>query len=165
MIGIAMPTIIANEFPIWERLVFLFGLFFSFLYPLSASILVWCLSRMVSTMLGTLGNNNETVTSEIKMTANHWKVCLIQWRHSYQVISDLVDKINQCFGPVLMIMIVTSFVRFINEFFFILTNVGQEKLERSEIHNIIHLLCILSVVAIHNFALMYAAHGMRKQVQ
>ena len=164
MIGvIALPMVIADV-PIWLKLLFFFGFYFSLLYVMSATILVCCLSRMVSTMINTLGHQEKSSEERQETTNDQWKLNLIQWRHSYQVINELVDKINHCFGPVFMIMILTSFVRYINQFFFIAMMLKKENLEWHEIHTVINLLCTLMGVAIHNLALINASHGMRKEV-
>ena len=51
---IALPTLFADV-TIWLKLFTLFGFHLSLLYPMSAFILIFCLCRMVSIMLNTIG--------------------------------------------------------------------------------------------------------------
>ncbi len=80
------------------------------------------------------------------------------------VISELVDKINSCFGPVLLILLFSTFARVINGSFFIIVTLTSVKFESSVIFEVTNLVVILTVIAIHNVALLYVAHGMRKKV-
>ena len=79
------------------------------------------------------------------------------------VISELVDKINSCFGPILLILLFSTFARVINGSFFIVT-LTSVKFVSSVIFEVTNLVVILTVIAIHNVALLYVAHGMRRKV-
>ena len=80
------------------------------------------------------------------------------------VISELVDKINSCFGPILLILLFSTFARVINGSFFIIVTLTSVKFESSVIFEVTNLVVISTVNAIHNVELLYVAHGMRRKV-
>ena len=91
------------------------------------------------------------------------EVRLIEWRTTYLVISELVYKINSCFGPVVLILLISTFARVINGSFFLILTLNSGK--SSITYEVTNLVIILTVITIHNVALLYVAHGMRKQVK
>ena len=126
-------------------------------------LLFWyLLCRMVSIiMLNTLGYKRQCKESRLR---NEWKVRLIEWRKAYLVIGELVDKINSCFGPVMLISLISMFARVIKGSFFLILTLNSWKFESSITFEVTNLVIILTVIAIHNVALLYVAHGMRKKV-
>ena len=116
---IALPTLLADV-TIRLKLFALFGFHLSLLYPMSAVVLIFVCVVWYQISCLILSDTRGNV--RISRLRNEWKVRLIEWRKAYLVIGELVDKITSCFGPVMLISLISMFARVIQgSFFFILT--------------------------------------------
>lgn len=94
----------------WLRAMIYLRLFSTF-YAFSSYTFIICLTFMAAIMLRVLSQ---------RITGNDIRE-IDQWRLCYWLITGLIDKINHCFGFVLLILITSAFIRMINNSFFIIS--------------------------------------------
>ena len=138
------------------------GFYLSILYPLSAVILVCCLTKTVSAMLNNITYQLKNKITNENLTDARWKSLLTEWKQSYLMICQLIDKINFCFGPVLLIITICVVLYFFNLSFitiWIFTN--SHPIDRISLTiNAV----TLSIISAHFSAIACSANHVRQQV-
>jgi len=107
--------------PLWyrrnsfaESLYFLFGSL-PMIYPLNTAVFITFFCKIISIMVASLVRKKNFSESNGKVGLENQ---IGQLKQSYQIIGELMDKINLCFGPVLLIFLTSTFVRLVNNLFF-----------------------------------------------
>ena len=120
------------------------------LYPHSGSILFCCLGQCIKLMLKYLKRRieSEMVSSPI----------MADWKYNYALISRLVDRLNECFGFVLLVTISSLFIRIINNTFLSLLDYGMKGVSISALLFVVKDLVYLVLLTV-------TSDHMRKAVQ
>ena len=150
---IFLPGWLAN-ISIGFKFIYLFVGVLPLILPLSTAILVGCLCFTASIML----DNIATKKRHCK------KSDLMKWRESYSIIGELFDSINHCFGPTLVILVTTCFVRMVNHFFGLIASFRDGLKNSIEIIFAVHGLLVLFFVFLHFIAICYVGYMVRRQV-
>ena len=131
---------------------------------MSASILLGCLCWIVSIMLDNIDSDKRLfykIDSPIPVTQKS----VIEWKQTYLITCELVDSINRCFGPSLLILVSTCFVRMVNHLFGFIASFRQDLKEPINVIFAIHGLLILLFVFGHYCAITFVGYRMRRQVK
>ena len=87
-------------------------------------------------------------------------VDLPRWRSFFDLMSDLVDQTNKCFGPILLSSFSFLFVWTINGSFYIMVNLRERGGDKSVL-----LFLVMEITTICIFFLfIYASHRIRREV-
>lgn len=150
------------DWPVYKKFYFSFPPF-CLLFVFSGGTLFSCLGWMASNMLDILGQqvhraNNRPTSQEER--DNCWIKRLDIWRHQHHVISQFVDEMNYCYGPLLLVLITSGFVQMIVLCYNTMLNVGS-------IDTFIYLIPNFLLVAIQFsffLALIYVPHRISESV-
>lgn len=93
------------------------------IFALSATFFYFTLSTLAIELLRQMRIEIEHVNDSTRFLlpavyVTKWEFYLKKWRHRYLTLSQLVDCINQCFGPILFYSTVYFFCTIINDVFF-----------------------------------------------
>ncbi len=131
-----------------------------YIYLFSGSVLFCCLGRMASEMLIILTKRVEAMKQLSKKGGIvNWNFSIDTWKHQLYRISQLVDNINQFFGPLLLLFITFCFILIINSSFNIMKNVRESNVSGGLV-NLFGLSIGFSCFAL----LIYVPHSMRESV-
>jgi hypothetical protein len=136
----------------------LFQICFTFLliFVFSGGALFSCFGWMVASMLTILA---ERVMEQSNSNCSDWEKMFVRWRHLYLKISRLVDKMNECYGFLLLFLITSSFVMTINSSFIIMRDVNEGIDYNCVIHSF-----FLIIQFSHFAVLAYVPHRIRESV-
>ncbi len=159
IIGIAVTIIMSSQdLTIADKL---FQVFFTFLliFVFSGGALFSCFGWMVASMLTILA---ERVMEQSSSNCSRcdWEKMFVGWRHLYLSSSRLVDKMNECYGSLLLLLISSSFVMTINSSFTIMRKVNDEGLG----YNCFSRSFVLIIQFSHFAVLAYVPHRIRESV-
>ncbi len=125
ILGIAATLIIPSQDLTTLGKLFQICFIFLLIFVFSGGALFSCFGWMVASMLTIL---TERVMKQSNSNCSDWEKMFVRWRHLYLSISRLVDKMNECYGSLLLFLITSSFVLTINSSFKIMRNVNDEGL-------------------------------------
>jgi hypothetical protein len=135
---------------------------FQMFYPLflvfvfSGGALFSCLGWMTASMLTILAERVIKQMNNSNCSDGDWEKMLATWRNQYFRISRLVDKMDQCFGSLLLVLITGSFVMVINSSFQVMRHVSDA--------GFIHVLVLM--IQFSNFAILaYVPYRIRESVR
>ena len=132
-----------------------YPLFLVFVF--SGGALFSCLGWMTSSMLTILA---ERVIKQMNGDGD-WEKLLATWRNQYFRISRLVEKMDQCYGSLLLVLITASFVMVINSSFKIMRDVSDVGLISN---SLIHVLVL--IIQFSHFAILaYVPYRIRESVR
>jgi len=106
-------------------------------------------------------NPMQQIDSRIPLTEKD----VVEWKQRYLIICEMVDGINRCFGPSLLIMVATCFVRMVSHLFGFIASVRRGLENPIDVIFAVHGLLILLFVFGHYCAITYAGYLMRRQVK
>jgi hypothetical protein len=114
MIVVFMVTpMFALDWPVYKKIHYLFPVF-CLMFVFSGGALFFSLGWMASNMLDILAQQVYVANhSMAKVTAKNWFKRIDLWRHQHHLISQFIDEINHCFGPLLLVLITSGFVEMI----------------------------------------------------
>lgn len=137
----------------------LFQMFFTFLlmFVFSGGAFFSCFGWMVASMLTIL---TERVMKQSNSNCSDWEKMFVRWRHLYLKISRLVDKMNECYGFLLLFLITSSFVVTINSSFIIMRDVNDKGIDYNCVVHSFFLIIQFS----HFAVLAYVPHRIRESV-
>ncbi|KAI9562555.1 hypothetical protein GHT06_010008 [Daphnia sinensis] len=125
------------------------------MYLFSGGVLFSCIGWITSEMFVILA---EKVTQQLNKscTCNQtdWSRRLDSWRHQHHTLLKLVDKINNCYSGLLLVLIAASFVMMINSSFVIMRRLPNM--------DILLQLSILIIQFGHFAVLIYVPHRIRE---
>ena len=141
--------------------------FFQIFYPLflvfvfSGGALFSCLGWMTASMMTILAERVIKQMNNSNCSDGDWEKMLVTWRNQYFRISRLVDKMDQCFGSLLLVLITGSFVMVINSSFQVMRHVSDVGLTYNSFINVLVLMIQFS-----NFAILaYVPYRIRESVR
>jgi hypothetical protein len=102
----------------------------------------------------------ERVMEQSNANCSDWEKMFVRWRHLYLSISRLVDKMNECYGFLLLFLITSSFVMTINSSFIIMRDVNDEGIDYNCVIHSFFLIIQFS----HFAVLAYVPHRIRESV-
>lgn len=114
-----------------------------------------CIGWITSDMFMILAEKvTQQLNKSCKFNQTDWSRRLDSWRHQHYTMLQLVDKINNCYSGLLLVLIASSFVRMINRSFLIM---------RRDLNlNILLHLSILIIEFGHFAMLIYVPHRIRE---
>lgn len=125
------------------------------LYVFSGAAMFSCVGWITSDMFMILAEKvTQQLNKSCKFNQTDWSRRLDSWRHQHYTMLQLVDKINNCYGGLLLVLIASSFVMMINRSFLIM---------RRDLNlNILLHLSILIIEFGHFTMLIYVPHRIRE---
>ncbi|EFX71502.1 hypothetical protein DAPPUDRAFT_346842 [Daphnia pulex] len=157
ILGIAVTIIMSTQNQ--TKVDTLFQICFTFLliFVFSGGALFSCFGWMVASMLTILAER-VVEQSNSNCSGCDWEKTFVRWRHLYLKISRLVDKMNECYGFLLLFLITSSFVVTINSSFIIMRDVNDEGIDYNcFIHSF-----FLIIQFSHFAVLAYVPHRIRE---
>ena len=150
----------SQDLPIEEKLFqMFFPLFLVFVF--SGGVLFSCLGWMTSSMLTVLAERVIKQMNNSNFNSDNWEKMLVTCRNQYFRISRLVDKMDKCFGSLLLVLITGSFVMVINSSFQVMRHVSDVGLTYN---SFIHVLVLM--IQFSNFAILaYVPYRIRESVR
>jgi hypothetical protein len=140
---------------------------FQIFYPLflvfvfSGGALFSCLGWMTASMMTILAERVIKQMNNSNCSDGDWEKMLVTWRNQYFRISRLVDKMDQCYGSLLLVLITASFVMVINSSFKIMRDVSDVGLISN---SLIHVLVL--IIQFSHFAILaYVPYRIRESVR
>jgi hypothetical protein len=140
---------------------------FQMFYPLflvfvfSGGALFSCLGWMTASMMTILAERVIKQMNNSNCSDGDWEKMLVTWRNQYFRISRLVDKMDQCYGSLLLVLITASFVMVINSSFKIMRDVSDVGLISN---SLIHVLVL--IIQFSHFAILaYVPYRIRESVR
>jgi hypothetical protein len=112
---------------------------------------------MASNMLDILARQVHQATSKNKGV--NWTKRIDTWRHQYHLISQLVDEISRCYGPLLLTLIATAFVQMIVFSY----NIMQNVIDNCHVC-IVNQFLLLATQFSFFLVLIYVPHRLRESV-
>lgn len=83
-----------------------------------------------------------------------------RWRSFFNLMVDLIDQANKCYGPTLLFSFVFLAIWFVNGSFYILVNIRENELDRNVL-----LFSLVEVIAFFIlFLIIYASHRICEEV-
>jgi hypothetical protein len=154
--GTTVKTISSSQdLPIEEKLFqMFFPLFLVFVF--SGGVLFSCLGWMTSSMLTILAERVIKQMNNSNCNSDNWEKLLVTWRNQYFRISRLGDKMDQCYGSLLLVLITASFVMVINSSFKIMRDVSDVDLISN---SLIHVLVLIIQFSFCYFGLRSLSHS------
>ena len=136
-----------------------YPLFLVFVF--SGGALFSCLGWMTASMMTILAERVIKQMNNSNCSDGDWEKMLVTWRNQYFRISRLVDKMDQCYGSLLLVLITGSFVMVINSSFQVMRHVSDVGLTYN---NFIHVLVLM--IQFSNFAILaYVPYRIRESVR
>jgi hypothetical protein len=132
---------------------------FLLIFVFSGGALFSCFGWMVASMLTILAER-VMEQSNSNCSGCDWGKMFARWRHLYLSISRLADKMNECYGSLLLFLITSSFVITINSSFKIMRIVNDEGLGYNCFIHSFYLIIQFS----HFAVLAYVPHRIRESV-
>ena len=126
-------------------------------YVPTSSVFFICLCWMTSDMLTRLTERVKQANNDSRV---NFDVSINTWRHQNYRVFQLIDKINQFYGPYLLIIIGSSFVMTVNCSFNVMQSVSDGSKTRLLISNLFVLVTQFSFFV----PLVYVPHRMRESV-
>ncbi|KAK4025226.1 hypothetical protein OUZ56_014301 [Daphnia magna] len=125
------------------------------LYVFSGAAMFSCVGWITSDMFMILAEKvMQQLNKSCKFNQTDWSRRLDSWRHQHYTMLQLVDKINNCYSGLLLVLIASSFVRMINTSFLIM---------RRDLNlNILLHLSVLIIEFGHFAMLIYVPHRIRE---
>jgi len=100
------------------------------------------------------------ISSMIHILSRSKPVDFHSWRSFFDLMIDLIEQSNKCFGPTLLCTFVFLSIWFVNGSFYIMVNLREHGLDRNVL-----LFFLVEVFALFVFFLLiYASHRIRKEV-
>lgn len=122
-------------------------------YALSGGAMFSCLCWITSDMFIILTNK---VIEQTSKPNGQWSQRLDDWRHQHCTILQLVGKINDCYGGLLLVVIASTFVVMISTLFI--------SIRQGASLNVLLQLFILLIQFGHFAMLIYVPHRIRESV-
>jgi len=152
--------------PLWlrrnsftESLYFLFGML-QMIYPLNTAVFIIFFCKIISIMVASLGRKKHFSKFNGKIGLENQ---IGQLKQSYLIIGELIEKINLCFGPVLLIFLTSTFVRLVNNLFFISILIYKKNISIPVLPLVFTSLVIFNI-SVLTFQLCNTASSIRRQV-
>ena len=137
--------------------VFLFPI-----YTLSHGFLFYSLCRVSHYMFKSLAEQIKREAKAQKIsreTSQYWSRQMFKWKDQYNCITEFIDEINNCFGPILLLATPCYFVRMVNNSFRLVGTLGGNGNLGYGIHNT--LILIKDFIQLNFIA--YTSHQIRQE--
>jgi hypothetical protein len=132
---------------------------FLLIFIFSGGALFSCLGWMTASMLTIVAER--VIKQNSCNSCGDWEKKLVTWKKQYLKISRLVDKMNQCYGSLLLVLIASTFVVLIGSSFNIMRRVSDKGLSYSIFTHV-----LLWIIQFSHFAVLaYVPHRIRESVR
>ncbi len=134
------------------------------IYTLSHGFLFHSLCRVSHFMFKSLAEQikREAKTQKTKNreTSQYWSRQMFKWKDQYNCITEFIDEMNNCFGPILLLATPCYFVRMVNNSFDLVGSLGGNGNLGYGINNTL-LLLIKDFIQLNFIA--YTSHQIRQE--